>query len=194
MTQHNMNVIKMETSIVKSLLCNMLFGTGLVSLFMFVFYMGLYLDLFVPEGYEFLISLFFILVFVGPFLDEIVNLVIQKRKFYIIDDKGITVGSRSLLGTFQETYPITQNLTMKIRFENFFCYEAIELYLFSEKILIEKSELRNQDYEAMKSVLLMQNNRFIPTDAKTKKRDKKILLFSLILWLVVYLSFYKLYE
>ena len=193
MTQET-NTIQINTSIMKSIVCGMLFGLGLVGLFAIVFYVGLYFDLFVPEGYEFLIGLFFLVVLIGPFFDEIVNLVIQKRKFYIFADNAITVGSRSLLGTFQETYPITKNLTIKIRFENFACYEAIELYLFSEKVLIEKSELRNQDYEAIKSVLFMQNNSSHPTDAKIKIRDKKILLFSIILWLVVYLSFYKLYE
>jgi len=133
----------------------MLFGPVLAGLLAIVFYVGLHFGLFVPEGYEFLIVMFFLIVLVAPFFDNIVNLVIQKRKFYIIDDKGITVGSRSLLGTFQETYPITQNLTMKIRFENFVCYESIELYLFSEKILIEKSELRSKTYEDTKSILLL---------------------------------------
>lgn len=150
-----MNNTKIETSIQKSIICGMFFGAGLVVLLEIVYIIGLYLNLFVPDGHEFLIILFFYLVLFGPVLMESMDIAIQKRQFYIIDDNGITIGSKSLLVTTQETYPLTQNSSIKIRFDNLACFESIELYLFSEKFLIEKSELRSQNYEDIKSALLL---------------------------------------
>lgn len=149
-----MNDIKIETSLLKSIMCGMFFGAGLVVLLAIIYIIGLYLNVFVPNGHEFLITLFFFLVLFGPILMESMEIATQKRKFYIIDNNGITVGSKSLLVATHETYPLTQNSSMKMRFENLACFESIELCLFSEKILIEKSELRNKDYDEVKSILI----------------------------------------
>jgi len=185
-----MSNIQIETSLLKSLMCNVFVGTGLVGLLGIVYIIGLYLQFFVPEGYEFLITLFVLIVFVGAFFDEIINVVIQKRKFYILDNNGITVGSKSLLLTTQETYPITQNSSIKIHFEKLGCFESIELYLFSEKILIEKSELSNQDYEGIKSTLLIKSGTDVSINTKSRRKDVIFLMFSIALTLLLYTAVY----
>ncbi len=133
-------------------MCSIVAGTALVALFAILYILGLYLQLFVADGYEFLITMFVLIVLVGTFLDQIINVFIQKREFFIIDHHGVTVGHSSLLGTTQETYPLTQSSSMNIHFQGL-CFEVIELYLFSEKILIEKSALATSNYEDIKSSL-----------------------------------------
>jgi len=138
---------KIETKILKSLLCNMIFGISVVFIFFIIYILEIY------GNYDFLITAFIIMVFIVPMLDDFINIIIQRRKFYIINEDSITIGSKSNWNTTEDTFPF-KNISIKIRFENMFCYESIELYAFAEKNLIEKSELSNKDYEEIKTVLL----------------------------------------
>jgi hypothetical protein len=142
-----MLMIKIETTITKSFLCNMIFGVFIVIIFFIIHLLKIYGD------YNFLITAFVVMVFIVPLLDDLINIVIQRRKFYIIDGNSITIGVKSFLSTTEDTFNLNKNLTVKIRFENLLCYESIELYAFGEKILIEKSELSNKDYEQIKKYL-----------------------------------------
>ena len=138
---------KIETKILKSLLCNMIFGVLIVLIFILIYILEIY------GSYDFLITAFIIMVFFVPLLDDFINIVIQRRKFYIINEDSITIGSKSNWNKTEDTFPF-KNISIKIRFENLLCYESIELYAFSEKVLIEKSELNNEDYMKIKDILL----------------------------------------
>ena len=142
-----------ETKILKSLVCGVIFGFCIVAMLGLISIIGLYFDIFVKSGAEYVIKLFLILSFIGPLLNEIINIILQRRKFYIINEDSITIGSKSYLNMSEDIFPF-KNISIKVRFENVFCYESIELYVFSEKMHIEKSELSKEDYMKIKDALL----------------------------------------
>ncbi len=145
-------MLRFETSILKSIFCGVIFGAGSMFVFGMIYFIGLYYEVFTKEGYSFLITLFFLLVFVGPFFEDIINVIIQKRKFYLIGQDTITVGSKSLLNAEYDRFAF-KFISIEIRFRGIACYEWIELHTASKKILIEKSELRNEDYKKIKKML-----------------------------------------